>query len=172
MKKASLTMDLEWILGNDIYCFDLVRGMDYRDRRGKLVFADIHFDEDVYDFKRQSKIPRTSVEHGGDWYCDQHYNKDYDFRATKFLNAYNKIVTVRCFNQQINVDNEIWQTRRFKNEVLVNVDDGVDVNFSIVPNQALIRSLLVLVASKRSSNPMGKLPIEMFRLLKVFLEKE
>lgn len=102
MKKASLTTHSECILENDIFWFDLVRGMDYRDRYGNLVFADPNVDKDFHNNKRQPKKREYNSELNEDrsfWYFHANYNKDCDFRATKFKTEYGQTVSVRHFHQ-------------------------------------------------------------------------
>jgi hypothetical protein len=200
MKKPTLTTDFEWVLGNDIFCFDLVRGMDKFDRHHELIYADIRVDKDFHNNKKFGYVgnrqPYEDEEDDDDedvddedeeddddedvddeddgnyWSFYEDYYKDNNFRATKFETSNGTTVRVRHWKQGDLFGNLSRFDRRdemcFRGAV-VNVGDNYKVKFVIIPNQVLIRALLVLVL-KRSSNPFGKLSIEMFRLLKLFFE--
>jgi hypothetical protein len=152
--------DLSWGLNKQIFCFDLVRGMDcYKEPHG-LVYADVLEDSDFHNDKKQPKIGHTDevVEHnietyanGQTWYFDESYSSNGDFRSTFFNGA--KIT-------------HGW------NEQFVIVDIHFEkIIFYLIPNQAEIRALLTLLNLKYSNSitALMKLPIEMFRLIKNFL---
>jgi hypothetical protein len=149
----------------DIFCFDLVRGMDNKDETGKLVYADVLKDEDFHNDKRKPKSICACIGtnedlaydyeqcfDGSTWYFDEYYTRNGDFRSTKT-------------SEGIDVTHG-----KKDNEAIVDVY-GDKVVFLILPNQAEIRALLVLLNAKQSTsiNPLRKLPIEMFRLVKNFL---
>jgi hypothetical protein len=148
-------MNYDWD-ERDIFCFDLVRGMDYEDKHYKLVYADVLKDKDFHNNKREPSKTEDDEdddeyeEDGSTWFFDKFYSRNGDFRSTTF--------------EGIDVTHG-----NFDDEAIVIID-GHEVSFFILPNQAEIRALLTLLNAKQSSiNPLRKLPIEMIRLVKNFL---
>jgi hypothetical protein len=137
--------------------------MDYLDQWGYLIFADPDVDKDFHHGKKLPRINDYSeadyyedeeiLEDGSVWFFHPHYSHNGDFRAT-WCNG------VRIHHGE----NEF--------EVIADVKND-ETRFYLLPNQSMIRVLLVLMFFKqpKQSHSLSKIPVELFRLLKTFLEK-